>query len=171
MTFLGIDIGYDRCGICVIEYSFENNSTDIVFAGSILTDKNLPIAARLKILHEDLLYIKQKYSPDYISIEKLFFNRRNSVFEKICMSKGVALMLFQDSTIVEIEPKSIKKNIIGEGNATKAQIKEVLTRILQVDLSKVLDDTLDALCIGLYHVELVKIELMSARKQINVLTN
>ncbi len=163
MIFLGIDIGYDRCGICILDHNYDNNEVKLLFAGSILTDKTLTISSRLKIIHDDLLFIKEKYSPDHVSIEKLFFNRKNSVFEKICMSKGVAMMLFQDSNIVEVEPKVVKKNIVGDGSANKAQIKHFLSSVMKSDLSKVLDDTLDALCLALYNIDMVKYEQLHKR--------
>lgn len=165
MNFLGIDIGYDRCGVCVIDFSIDKNSFEIVFAGSIITDKKLSFKERLKILDDDLRFIKNKYNPSYMCIEKLFFNRKNMIFEKICMSKGVALLVFNDIEILEIEPKRVKNVVVGDGNATKSQIKEVLEKLLNKDLSKVLDDTLDALCLALYNIDQYKIESLTTRRK------
>jgi crossover junction endodeoxyribonuclease RuvC len=168
MTFLGIDIGYDRCGVSILEYSSKGNRTDILFAGSIVTDKKLPFQERLKVLHEDLFFIKNKYLPSYMSIERLFFNRKNSTFEKVCMSKGIAMVLFNDISILEVEPKRVKSTIVGDGNATKKDMKIILEKILKCSLDNVLDDTVDALCLAMYHVEHYKIEQMSSQKNVRI---
>lgn len=167
MRFLGIDIGYDRCGVCVIEYDSKRNDSNIIFAGSILTNKKLSISERLKILHEDLVYIKKKYQPECMSIEKLFFNRKNMTFEKICMSKGVAMMLFSDIEILEVEPKRVKKCVVGDGNATKPEIRMVVEKVIGMELQSVLDDTIDALCLALYHCQEKRNEILISQSQTN----
>lgn len=161
MIFLGIDIGFDRCGFCALEYEFGQKEPVILSAGAILTDKKLSIQERLKILHRDLLEVKKKFKPEYVSIEKLFFHRKNMTFEKICMSKGVAMTVFADTVILEIEPKRVKKYITGNGNATKEEIRVLLEKIMNMDLKNIYDDTIDAVCLGLYHVDAVKLERLS----------
>lgn len=166
MIFMGIDIGYDRCGVSIIKHSFELNKSDILFAGSIITDRTQSFSSRLHILHEDLMFLKNKYAPEYISIEKLFFNRKNPTFEKICMSKGIAMLIFNDSMMQEIEPKKMKLWISGYGNATKKDIKISLERYMNMNLSNVLDDTVDAVCLAMYHIDQVKIDMMVNRSQL-----
>lgn len=146
MITIGLDIGYDRCGFAVVE----TNGELILESGIIVTDKSLPINRRLNVLRNDLEFIKKKYSPVAVCIEKLFFYRKNRVFEKICMSKGVALELFCESLIIEIEPKKAKKEIVGHGDATKNDIKKLLGLLLSIDFTEHMDDEVDAIYLGLY---------------------
>jgi crossover junction endodeoxyribonuclease RuvC len=164
MIFLGIDIGFDRCGIAILDHDIKKNTSEIVFAGSILTEKSQTIAQRLKVLYTDLLFVKNKYNPEYMCIEKLFFNRQNSTFEKVCMSKGVALLLFSDTEIVEVEPKRMKSIVVGNGNATKSQIKTVIEKLLARDLSKMYDDTIDAIGLAMYQIEATRLEKLQAKR-------
>lgn len=158
MTFLGIDIGFDRCGVSIITYDASNKRADVIFAGSILTDKQMSIGQRLGVLYEDLASIKAKYSPEFVSIEKLFFNRKNPTFEKVCMSKGIAMVLFKDCEILEVEPKTVKKVVAGNGGASKEDMRRVLQMILNKKLDHVYDDTIDAVCLALYHIEVKKLD-------------
>jgi crossover junction endodeoxyribonuclease RuvC len=157
MIFLGIDIGFDRCGFCVLETEDKFKNPKIITAGCITTDRSLSISKRLDTLNQDLLTLKEKYKPSFMSIEKLFFNRKNTAFEKVCMAKGIALMLFNESQILEIEPNTVKGHVIGSGRATKAQMRPILEKILSMDLSKIYDDTIDAICLGLYQVDYEKL--------------
>ncbi len=160
MIILGLDIGYDRCGVCV--YDSENG---ILESCLITTNKKDSIALRLKTLREDLNHLKQKYNPNSVGIERLFFNRKNTVFEKICMSKGIALELFADCNINEIEPKKIKKELIGSGDASKQDVKNILSKLLKVDLEHYIDDVVDAIAIAVYMNQKNKLENMYNKKQ------
>ena len=163
MTFLGIDIGFDRCGYAVLgtkggeeEGVMMRNEVEVVSAGVGGTDKGVGVEARLRVLYEDLVSLKKKYEPNYVSIEKLFFHRKNMTFEKICMAKGVAMLAFYDCEILEIEPKRMKREIIGDGNVKKSEIRPILEQLLGYSLQGVYDDTIDAVCLALYHERLVK---------------
>ena len=159
MVILGLDIGYDRCGVCIYE------DEKIIFSGLIVTDKKDPIQKRLKILRQDLLEIKNQFNPDCVGIEKLFFNRRNSVFEKICMSKGVALELFSGCVVEEIEPKKIKKEMIGSGDADKSMVKLALSKMLKLNLDEYMDDVVDAIAIAIYMSQKIKLEKLYNQKK------
>jgi crossover junction endodeoxyribonuclease RuvC len=164
MVFLGLDIGFDRCGFAVLAYDSRTRKNEILYAGSILTDKKLSIGERLKILHDDLLFIKQKYEPEYMCIEKLFFNRENSTFEKVCMSKGIAMMLFSDIQTLQVEPNKVKSTIVGNGHAKKPEIRMITEKLLNRSLAKMYDDTIDAICLALYHIEVERVENLKTKK-------
>lgn len=154
MVILGLDIGYDRCGFAVIDA----HKKTIIDSGLVLTAKTLDFAKRLKILRKDLLYIKNKYNPEGICLERLFFNRKNETFERICMSKGVVLELFCNTRILEVEPLKVKREITGVGNASKYDMKKALSQRLNLNFDKYIDDEIDAICLGLYFAEHLQFE-------------
>ncbi len=153
MIVLGVDVGYDRCGFAAVDV----NTMNVVDSGIILTDKKQPFVKRLRVLREDMLYIQNKYFPVGVCIEKLFFYRRNKVFEKICMSKGVVLEIFADTVIHEIEPSKMKKGIAGFGNATKEDIKQALSFRLGINFDGYIDDELDAISLALYGAQNIRL--------------
>lgn len=142
MIIMGLDIGYDRCGVCIMQ------DERIEYSCLITTEKKQHISSRLRTLRDDLVSLKQKYNPELVGIERLFFNRKNTTFEKICMSKGVAFEVFAECEITEIEPKRIKKEIIGNGNATKSEIQDILSRQLKINFDNYMDDVVDAVLIA-----------------------
>jgi len=154
MITLGLDIGYDRCGFAFIE----TNGEVLLDSGIILTEKSLPINHRLNALRKDLAFLKKKYSPVALCIEKLFFHRKNTIFEKICMSKGVAMELFYESRIIEIEPKKAKREIIGRGDVTKKEVKALLGMQLSIDFTEYMDDEVDAIYLALYSAKYLLLE-------------
>ena len=161
MVVLGLDIGYDRCGFAILSGTSRKN--ELVTAGVILTDKKLPIQKRLRILKEDLISIDKQYKPEVMCIEKLFFNRRNTVFEKICMSKGIAFEIFCDTTIIEVEPKKAKKDVLGDGNIDKKQVKFLVAKLFNTNFDNVPDDTYDAIYLALYGLQTRELEKMYNR--------
>lgn len=171
MIILGLDIGYGKCGYSLLErtepskqkgnsraISNISNTGKILSIGTITTPKTEEISSRLTELSKDLKHIRDKYNPQTIVIEKLYYYRRNTVFEKICMAKGIAYLVFHPIRIIEIEPKIVKKEIIGHGNATKSDIRQALKKIMTHDIKGVSDDALDAYCLSLYGDYLLKYE-------------
>ena len=73
MRILGIDPGYAIMGYGVLDYN--GNRFKTVGYGSVETEAGLPMPERLKLLYDGLTEIIQKYEPDEVSIEELFFNR------------------------------------------------------------------------------------------------
>ena len=69
----GKDPGTAICGYGLVDMT--GNRLRPVFYGSILTDKDMLPELRLKKIYDDLTEIIQHFHPDYMSIEKLFFNR------------------------------------------------------------------------------------------------
>lgn len=167
---LGIDIGFDKCGYALLEYtegkvrSGNLQLPDIISAGYITSAKQRSISERITILFNDLSQIVKKYKPDIVGIEKLYFYRKNTVFEKVCMAKGVALLAFQKNKVkvIEMEPKLIKKYVTGNGNAEKKIVKQAVAKILKLDLKLIIDDTIDAVSIGMCAYEFDKYDKMIA---------
>lgn len=153
MYILGLDIGYDRCGFAV----FDIDSDNLLESGVITTDQNILFKERLRVLREDLMYIKNKFNPNALSIETLFFYRKNKVFEKICMAKGVAIEVFSDIDVFEIEPAKLKKLITGNGKAKKKDIRKSVSLILNYNFKNTTDDELDAIALGIYLKYLLKV--------------
>ena len=72
MIILGIDPGYAIVGYGVLEY--KNNNFSVIDYGAILTDAKTPFNERLEIIYDRLYQIIEKYKPDAMSVEKVFYN-------------------------------------------------------------------------------------------------
>ena len=72
MIILGIDPGYAIVGFGVLEY--KNNHFSVIDYGAITTDAGTPFNRRLEYIYDELTVLLEKYRPDAMSIEKLFYN-------------------------------------------------------------------------------------------------
>ena len=73
MLALGIDPGTAICGYGLVK--LERSRLIPIHYGSILTDKDMLPEKRLQIIYEALTGLIKEYKPDFVSVEKLFFNR------------------------------------------------------------------------------------------------
>ncbi len=71
MIILGVDPGTATTGYGIIESN--NNKLKAVDHGCILTDKRFKMSERLDFLGEELKKIIEKYPPQAMAVEELFF--------------------------------------------------------------------------------------------------
>ena len=72
MVILGIDPGLATMGYGVIES--EKGNCKVVDYGVVLTPKTESLPVRLALLEEGVKKLAEKYKPDEIALEELFFN-------------------------------------------------------------------------------------------------
>ncbi len=122
MLALGIDPGTAICGYGVVE--MKGSVMKPVFYGSILTDKDWRPEERLLKIHQDVSDIIGHFQPEFMSIEKLFFNRNVNTAIPVAQARGVVLLAAAEHNlpILEFTPMQIKKSVTGTGGAEKNQI-------------------------------------------------
>ena len=87
MIILGIDPGYAIVGYGIIRY--EKNKFTVLDFGAITTPAKVDFSDRIMSIYADLEYLFQKYKPDAMAIEKLFFNtnKKNHIAVALFMKK------------------------------------------------------------------------------------
>ena len=132
MLVLGIDPGTAICGYGLVDMT--GNRLRPVFYGSILTDKDMLPELRLKKIYDDLTEIIEHFHPDYMSIEKLFFNRNVTTAIPVGQARGVALLAAanQGLPVMEFTPMQIKLSVVGTGSATKEQVIFMVMHLLNI---------------------------------------
>ena len=85
MRILGIDPGYAIVGYGIIDVI--GNSLKPVTYGTITTDKDLTFPKRLEKIYVELTYLIEKYKPNDIAFEELFFNKNTKTSHTSCRSK------------------------------------------------------------------------------------
>ena len=151
MVILGIDPGYAIVGYGLIRY--EKTRFQVLDFGAITTPAGMDFPVRLKVIHEDLNYLLNKFSPDAMSIEKLFFNSNKKTAVDVAQARGVILMTAQmhDVRIFEYTPLQVKQSVVGYGRAEKKQIQEMTKHLLGLSAVPKPDDTADALAMAICH--------------------
>lgn len=122
MLVLGIDPGTAICGYGVVE--MKGSVMKPVFYGSILTDKDWRPEERLLKIHQDVSDIIGHFQPEFMSIEKLYFNRNVNTAIPVAQARGVVLLAAAEHNlpILEFTPMQIKKSVTGTGGAEKTRL-------------------------------------------------
>ncbi len=151
MIILGIDPGYAIVGWGVIEYSA--NRFTVIDYGAVTTEAGTPFNIRLKEVYDGIDGIIKRYSPESLSIEKLFYNTNAKTVIDVAQARGVInLAAVQNNIpIFEYTPLQVKQSVVGYGRAEKKQVQEMTRVILKLEKIPKPDDTADALAMAICH--------------------
>ena len=151
MIILGIDPGLAIVGWGIIE-SVRGNIRPIAF-GAITTPAHTDIEARLLMIQNDMEALINKYKPDEMAIEELFFNTNITTGIAVAEARGVILCTAHSMgvKISEYTPLQVKQAVVGYGRAEKQQVISMVTTILKLKSPPKPDDTADAVAIAICH--------------------
>lgn len=151
VIILGIDPGIAIVGWGVIESN--KGSLKAIDYGAIRTDSGLAVEDRLAIIHRELYEIIDKFKPDCMSIEELFWNTNQKTGIIVAEARGVIICLARRMglKIHEYTPLQAKMAITGYGRADKKQMEVMVTTLLKLKEVPKPDDTADALAIAITH--------------------
>lgn len=150
MRILGIDPGFERLGIAIIEKE-KNMKEKLLFSECFKTSAQIPFSERLILLGDEVKKIIKKYSPEILAIETLFLNTNQKTAMHVAEARGVVIYESQKANlkIFEASPPQIKIAITGYGKADKKQIIKMVHLLLKIEKEKKSDDELDAIAIAL----------------------
>ena len=153
MRVLGIDPGYATIGYGVIDTN--GNRHKAVDYGVITTPKNENIAVRLAMIYDSMTEIINKFKPDEIAVEELFFVQNVTTGINVAHARGVILLasVHACGRLYEYTPLQIKQAMTGYGRAEKRQIQEKDKIYLNLPKIPRPDDAADALAIALTHAQ------------------
>ena len=151
MRILGIDPGYAIVGYGVVDYSACRFS--VAGCGAITTEAGEDFQKRLKSIYEDMLYVIDKYKPEALSIERLYFNTNTTTAIDVAQARGVIVLAAESKgiPISEYTPLQVKQSVTGYGKAEKRQVMEMVKNLLGLSSVPKPDDTADALALAICH--------------------
>ena len=151
MIILGIDPGIAIVGWGVVDYT--GNKFKVLGYGSIQTPAGMKTEDRLCIVYDELKKIIEKYSPEYMTIEELFWNTNQKTGIRVSEARGVLLLCARQHRlkISEYTPLQVKQAVVGYGRAEKKQVISMVTMLLGLPKPPKPDDTADALAIAICH--------------------
>ena len=152
MIILGIDPGIATLGYGVIEKDERGNFRAVDY-GVVVTPKNESLPVRLAMLEEGISKILEKYRPDEVAMEELFFSKNITTGIAVAHARGVALLtcVKECGKLYEYTPMQVKQALTGYGKADKKQIQTMVTSLLNLEKTPKPDDAADALAIALCH--------------------
>lgn len=157
MIILGIDPGLAIVGYGVIN-TLKGNSSVIDY-GVINTPKEDSVPTRLEKIYEGMLGLIDKFNPDCIAIEELFFNTNTTTGINVAQARGVILLACKQKGLkmYEYTPLQIKQALTGYGKAEKKQIQFMVSRLLNLKSVPKPDDAADGLAVALTHAQTARL--------------
>jgi crossover junction endodeoxyribonuclease RuvC len=152
LRILGIDPGLQRTGFGVIEA--DGPRLAYVASGTISTLEaargDLP--GRLKIIFDGVCEVVQTYRPDACAVEIVFVNVNPQSTLLLGQARGAALaaLVAGSLPVAEYTALQMKKATVGHGLAAKAQVQEMVRRLLALP-SLPGKDAADALGLAITH--------------------
>lgn len=149
MRVLGIDPGYDRLGVALIEK--QNNQETVLFSTCIETNAATALADRLGTLGTALENILTIHQPDLLGVETLFFNKNIKTALGVAHARGVILFLAQRAgiPILELSPQQIKVAVTGYGGSDKTAVTMMIKQLAANVPPHAHDDEYDAIAAGI----------------------
>jgi len=155
MIILGIDPGYAIVGYGVIERDDKTGKCRLVDYGAIETDKDEAFPTRLAIISEGMKALIERYKPDAVAVEELFFTNNITTGIQVAEARGVIILAAVEKCgrLFEYTPIQIKQAITGTGKAEKHQVQYMMKMLLGLKKDPKPDDAADALAVALTHAQ------------------
>ena len=150
MRILGIDPGLQRTGFGVIDTC--GARLDYVTCGIIATDPKAQTAQRLREIFDGITQLCERYAPQEAAIEIVFVNVNAQSTLLLGQARGACLTALSVGglPIAEYTALQMKKAVAGHGRAAKAQVQEMVRRILRLNAVP-RHDAADALGLAVTH--------------------
>jgi crossover junction endodeoxyribonuclease RuvC len=152
MRILGIDPGLQTTGFGVVDV--DGHTLRYVASGTISTKHlertNLP--ARLKVLFDGIAEVAARYQPDASAVEIVFVNVNPQSTLLLGQARGACLtaLVTSNLSVAEYTALQMKQAVAGHGKAAKAQVQEMVKRLLNLP-GVPGSDAADALGIAITH--------------------
>lgn len=148
---LGIDPGYGRLGLAVIEKGKDKET--VLFSNCIETDRSENIYDRFKIIGQEISSIIKKYNPNELAMESLFVAKNQKTAMRVAEVRGIIIYeaVKNNIPIFEYTPLQIKSAITGDGTSDKTRIIKMIHLLVKIPKKISLDDEYDAIAVALTH--------------------
>lgn len=132
MKILGIDPGFERLGIAVLEKNTGDKRENVIFSECFKTSAKLEFADRLKLIGEQVQSVIKKYEPEVLAIETLFLTTNQKTVMHVAEARGVVIYeaIKADLKIFEASPPQIKIATTGYGKADKEQVMRMVKMLV-----------------------------------------
>src|SRR5690606_38140091 len=153
MRVLGVDPGLTRCGVGVVEGQ-PGRSCRLVAYDVVRTDPDADLAARLLALDEALTRMIAEHQPDAVAVERVFSQHNVRTAMGTAQAGAVAVLAAARAglPVRTYTPSEVKAAVTGSGQADKAQVTTMVTRLLRLSVSPKPADAADALALAICHV-------------------
>jgi crossover junction endodeoxyribonuclease RuvC len=156
MRVFGIDCGTEMTGFGVVESCDSGREPRLVCKalGGIRLPKDKPLPVRLEQVFRALSAELERWQPDVVAVEEVFYSVNAKSALKLGQVRGVALLAAacRGLPVAEYAPLRIKSSVVGYGLAKKEQVQFMVARLLELQELPQPADAADALAIAICHI-------------------
>jgi len=156
MRVFGIDCGTEVTGFGIVDTDDGARQAQLICRGmgAIRLLKSQALAARLEQVHKVLTAEVERWKPDAVAVEEVFYSVNAKSALKLGQVRGVALLVAaqQGIAVAEYAPLRIKASVVGYGLAQKQQVQFMVARLLGLAELPQPADAADALAIAICHI-------------------
>lgn len=152
MKVLGIDPGFGRCGVAVVE---KNGGKEVlVYSDCIETSAKSDFPSRLLQVADECARLIRVHAPDSVAMEKLYFSNNQKTAMQVAEVRGALINCASGFglTVSEYTPGEIKSAVASSGRADKKQIAAMLHMLINIEKPIKRDDEYDAIAIAVTHL-------------------
>jgi len=150
---LGIDPGVSRCGYGVVGLG-RHGELQPMACGVIRTSPDRPLPERLATLAHELEILVDEIRPVALAVERVLFQANVRTAMSVGQASGLALVVAarRDIPVANYSPNEVKLAVVGHGGADKAQVQEMVMRVLHLKELPRPPDAADALALAVCHL-------------------
>ncbi|MGW1061308.1 crossover junction endodeoxyribonuclease RuvC [Micromonospora rubida] len=153
MRVLGVDPGLTRCGVGVVE-GMPGRPCTLVAYYVVQTDPGEDLPLRLLHLDRSLTELVAKHQPDAVAVERVFSQHNVRTVMGTAQASGIAVLAGARAglPVQTYTPSEVKAAVTGSGQADKAQMTAMVTRLLRLAEPPKPADAADALALAICHI-------------------
>lgn len=153
MRVLGVDPGLTRCGVGVVD-GVPGRRCTLVAHYVIHTDPADELGPRLLHLDRMLTELLAEHRPHSVAVERVFSQHNVRTVMGTAQAGAIAVLAAARAgvPVQTYTPSEVKAAVTGSGQAGKAQVTAMITRLLQLDAPPRPADAADALALAICHV-------------------
>jgi len=156
MIVLGIDPGTASTGYGVVKSDPARPGRLLALDGGVIeTAAGLPLERRIATIHARVCELLDEHAPAAVAIEDLYFGANARSALAVGQARGVVLLAAGQRGLPcgSYTPQQVKSAVCGTGRAEKAQVQQMVQRLLALPELPRPDHAADALAVAICHLE------------------
>ncbi|WP_226961883.1 MULTISPECIES: crossover junction endodeoxyribonuclease RuvC [Streptomyces] len=153
MRVLGVDPGLTRCGVGVVEGTV-GRPPRMLGVGVIRTPPELDVPERLVLVERGIEEWLDAHRPESVAVERVFSQHNVRTVMGTAQASAVAMLCAarRGLPVALHTPSEVKAAVTGSGQADKAQVGAMVTRLLRLSAPPRPADAADALALAICHI-------------------
>ena len=149
---MGVDPGSNCTGFGIVDEVKGN--LQAVHWSSVRSSPKDAFPQRIKHIYDELIIAMEKFTPEVVAVEDLFYATNVKTVIKLAQTRGVILLAAVNCglRVAEYSPLEIKQSVVGYGHADKNQVRDMVSTLLRLKEKPEPFDASDGLAAAICHI-------------------